>query len=616
MTEFKLYKQSPYDPNSWIEMAQVHFMLSYSELQASCAYRALILADQGLAPGDDIFGKRIRFMIAKRTGCSNFISVVGELDNLRLEAYKALLAALKDLGAHWDALMEVKKALTIYHENEVLLDMQKLLRQESKAKMETLKRAEIDGNTMEAWKKCGRVHKRRHPWLKEDLFQREPALLKEFNAPSSGWRNCEVRPVRFSNAPDRLDDPNDLGSLGVFATQDIKEGEIVLIDRCHTVVSKIAPSPTSQHCDACCASLSPLLRTEPPVLAKCCKKVAFCSAECHDSALKGYHSVLCGKPVQFLYDLVTQSAGDGDPAWRPVILLRVLATIIADQRRAIAAAKGKGGKEVEKARIHPLKHTLLARLTEGFQMGLEAEESEHMWSFQSNVVAPTKTLLTLGADIFADPHWAPEVLHTIFWREVNNACRVAGLTVSSPHSPPPSPPHTPPPTPPHLSLSKSSSPSPSASSPKSPPVTAAAAPKDPKEKEEDGTLAPLHLSGISPSYIFLNHSCSPNLQWCAAGGGLGISILHSQGIPGIRIGQNSMLCYTARKVKKGEELRIAYLPDSARDNRGLRRWFEGGCGCERCEGERAEEERLKMESADGLKGLEEMGGLGAVVEGV
>jgi hypothetical protein len=267
------------------------------------------------------------------------------------------------------------------------------------------------------------------------------------------------------------------------------------------------------HCDACQASLSPVVHTSEIRIAKCCNGASFCSNKCHDAAINGYHKVSCGQDFRWIYKNITSEAQD--PSWRALILLRLFAIVIADQR---ASPKNK--------KIHPLKHNLLVRLTEGYASSVSTDESEHEWSYNSNVVAPTKILLQFGVNIFSCLEWSPEVLHTIYWREANNACRVTSITI------------------------------------------------------KDGQIHPNPLSGIGPNYIFFNHSCDSNVNWMAAGGGQGVTLLGQIGLPN-KVGCSSLLCVAARNIKKGEECRISYVPPE--DRKQLHRWFEGGCGCTLCE---------------------------------
>jgi hypothetical protein len=103
----------------------------------------------------------------------------------------------------------------------------------------------------------GKIYQKRYPWMDPNLYIRMPALLiREVNQ-GFGARNCEVRPVVFApqqpGATRATKKSQDLGPLGIFATRDVKEGDIVMVDQCLTGISDV-PSRKLQHCDACHSS--------------------------------------------------------------------------------------------------------------------------------------------------------------------------------------------------------------------------------------------------------------------------------------------------------------------------------------------------------------------------
>jgi hypothetical protein len=432
--------------------------------------------------------------------------------------------------------MEVGNALKVYPEDEDFLFLQASLKQEYQFRATTLQQSDMTPREKGYLGRVGKTNKRQYPWMEEALFFRTPELVEEINK-TTAFTNCEVRQAHFGpRITATKGNGEDVGPLGVFAKEDIHRDDVVLLDYNVTVVTRIPPSER-RHCDACQASLSHYFLDDLDIrVPKCCNSVAYCSEKCLKDA-KGYHRILCGKDFSWIYESVT-TEDHLDGSWRPSILLRIIAMVLTD----IAKSKLKG-----KA-IHPLQHPLLARLTAGYTSA--SSQAEHEWGYFTHVVAPTKILLQLGIDIFASKEWTPEVLHTIYWREVNNACHSQTLTIP-PH---PSPDHDPIP-----------------------------------EK--------IFLSGISPHYIFFNHSCDANVSWISAGSAEAVVWLDKKKGMKSKVGNNAMLCVATRDIRKGEEARISYVPENHRHQ--LSRWFEGGCGCGSCPaGETVGDDETGVDEAD------------------
>lgn len=397
-----------------MQLTQVYYALCYPDLQVSTAYRALLLVNQGLNLGDRSLGHKVRSAIAKRLSCDSGIVATCELDYQRLEAYKALLSRLRDIGAYFDGLTEAKTALKFYPEDGLLLDFRKYLEEAFNIKVNLLQKSDLSLDQIRFLSRSGRTRKRRCPWLKEEFFHRTPDLVADINSKLNS-SNCEICQVNFRGKPKQLRKLNDVGPLGIFAKRDIEKSEVVLIDDGIPVVSSIQPFIMT-HCDARQASLSPLVHTTGIRIAECCNGVSFCSDRGHDAAINGYHKASCGQDFRWIYKPITSEGQD--PSWRALILLRLFFIIVADQRAS-----------PKREKVHPLKHSLIVRLTEGYDSSVSTDDSEHEWSYTSNVVAPTKILLQFGVDIFSCLEWSPEVLHTIYWREVNNACSVTSITI-------------------------------------------------------------------------------------------------------------------------------------------------------------------------------------------
>ncbi|RAL62932.1 hypothetical protein DID88_004773 [Monilinia fructigena] len=167
------------------------------------------------------------------------------------------------------------------------------------------------------------------------------------------------------------------------------------------------------------------------------------------------------------------------------------------------------------------------------------------WSYQDNIVAPTRILLNLGIDIFSPVKktnegkikflaniWTPELIQTVYWRMSNNAntstINVTGLQQGG--SP--------------LSTSKSSG----------------------VGHSMFGQDKNAHLIVLSPCYLFFNHSCRQNVSWTGtvSDGTDDISWLvagEGSNQELMKPGSSSVICRANRNIKAGEELTISYVGD-------------------------------------------------------
>ena len=359
------------------------------------------------------------------------IIIIDELKTLQLDAYRLILDNLLACGAFWDGMLLAREALKVFPDNVELKDTQQILvdafRDRSKSFVENTAKSKKKADMIYQSRE-GRIYQKRYPWMDEKLFIRTPALVKQANK-SLKKRGIEVRPVIF-DTPGNISSAKvsgakkfDVGPLGVFALRDFAPDELVMIDDCITGVSNI-PSSHLQHCDACHASIiAPYIHPQDIVRPTCCTRVAFCSRTCHDTAVNSYHSVLCGKDIDWVYqplDTLIPTNGTGVD-WIPAMFLRFASIILATQR-----------KNKNTYSEHPLQHPLVARMTANYP-NKQLSGSSFVWRWHENVVAPTKILLQLGVDIYVDAGWSQEVVQTLYWRCENNA-NLSFTDLSSPPS--------------------------------------------------------------------------------------------------------------------------------------------------------------------------------------
>lgn len=543
------------DPAIFIDLSSVDNKLGYTDTGVAHAYKALLLIEACLKVTKfstfPKLGELVRSALKLRLRTSSSIIIEDNLENMRLEAYQFLLDGLRGCGALWDGLQEATKALKIFPSDPELLELRSEMLATFKEDHRKLVASGCKPNDIKELSRSAGIFQKTYPWMDKSLFWRTPALVREVN--KSFGSNAEVRRA-FWGTPEQIavaaknavKEGEDVGALGIFATRDIEEGETIIVDKTLLGISDVVSS-TLEWCDACHASLRmPYLSPKDIRKPKCCKKVAYCSQECLDTAVTGYHSVLCGKDFDWVYHQSLSGAsdekGECGSRWRPIMFTRLMAIILADM------------KSPKYKNTHPLQHPLVARMAANYPPpGTMSQEMTHQWQFFENVVAPTQILLQFGVDVFKSPIFTQEVVQTIYWRLENNAnMSNTELVFSTPTGPV-------------------------------------------KGQKVENV-------NVNPNYLLFNHSCANNVEWhggAVPDAELCIAWLRN-GHGGIeKAGCSAVFCSASRDVKKGEELKISYIGDPlGKDDGGalervgregkrlwLEKWFSGGCGCAVCENE-------------------------------
>ncbi|KAF7899217.1 uncharacterized protein EAF01_008430 [Botrytis porri] len=526
---------APHDPVTYIDLAKLDDKLAFKDTASNYAYRALILIKAGLqtiTPQQSELSLLVYTAVATRLYTSSTVMIIDELQSMCLQAYRCLVQGLMHCAAFWDGLTVVKLGLEDFPGDFELLNLQELLFASFQNRHEetvvNAKNGSVDN--VIASSRSGLIYQKKYPWMAPKLFVRTPRLVRQVNSTFNSF-NAEVRPVVFgspgtaSKSKSLSDLPKnaDVGPLGIIATRDIEEGESILVDKTHVCVSNIPPS-TGQFCDTCHAHLAPPF-VQPIQICRpsCGCNVSFCSKGCHDLAIGSYHKIQCGIDFTWLY-----KTGASQTEWDPRMFLRVMCIVLSTP----------GWSKDSTPQKNPLQHPLLARLTANYASDEEEAIHGQTWSYQENIVAPTRILRDLGIDIFSPVKkvhegktkylanmWTPELIQTIYWRMLNNANNSI-IDISG------------------LQLDESFR---SARTPESGPTMA-------------------RLIVISPSYSFFNHSCRYNVMWSGTclNGAQDISALIAGDGPNqevLKPGSSSVSCRANRDIKAGEELTISYVGD-------------------------------------------------------
>lgn len=536
----------PYNPGVYIGLGMVDNRLGFCDVAAGEGYRALVLCQSGLGIYKRKANPSNLRRLVRDTISVGFLGKAGwvanprgvsdanideQLEVLQLQAYKVILVAMIGCKTFYDGCLWVRAALKKYPSEPELLELERELKDGYSERLERLKGEDVEREDLSYLGKVGEIYQKPYPWMEKTLFHRTEEQINAINNadPTAAW---QIKPVVFGPAePKDVKEGGDVGPLGMFAKKDMEEGEIFLVDGTFAGVSNISSSK-GEHCDACHAVLvAPYISPSEIFPAKCCGKVWYCSRVCHDAAMVGYHKLLCGKNMDWVYNHhIVAKTGESRSNWPPILFLRLMAIVLADKETF----------------VHPLRHKLLSRMAANYRKLAPGDLHgvTHNWQFWENVVAPTRILMELGVDIFLEEGYFQDVIQTIFWRLENNAH--SGTTTL--------------------------------------------------------TGKEAHMTAINGQYLFINHSCDPNVSWhgTTSFGTMDVSWLRARdGKRILRPGSSAVWCVAARAIKKGEELKISYIGnpmgqkgkkngDRTSKRARLAKWFDYGCGCAVCEEENKE----------------------------
>ena len=321
--------QHPYDPNNWILRAETLTRLRYPELALGDAHKASTLCRSHLARVDEHGSGEWR--LGQRMGF--WMEDAEPLDTTELATLQEILAKLQARAQR----LEVKNMYYFPNEEE------------------------------------GRFRRRLYPWTNECHRKRSDKLLalinQEFanNAASALMDEpyCVVKRYAFDeNTTGR--ETSDL--LGVFAAHDIKEDEIIVIDRTRTW-------------------------------------------GCNGPGSGGGYSNLhggrgCGDPIHPNAESDDISL---DLRWVRDEAGRQASSVLLNCRLLLC--------NIQDGIEHPLDHPLITRLTPTYR-----EDRVHGFSLKTDIQIPNEALHRFGVDIFANQNYDTWVLLTIQARVLNNSC--------------------------------------------------------------------------------------------------------------------------------------------------------------------------------------------------
>lgn len=528
--------------------------LGFCDVAAGNGYRALILVQSGLRkykrkvyPPN--VGSIVRDMIghdllSKRQYAQDpnrlpQALIDDELEDLECQAYKVILAALLGCAAFYDGRLWAKAALKKYPNDAGLRELQANLDLGYSERLEHLKEAggEMETPEMTYAGRTGRIFQKPYPWMDEHLFHRTPKEIDTINR-QDDLAIWEVKPVVFGPVSEQSKAKKG-GNVGPLGVFAKRDIEDGELIMLDKTMMGVSDVPSSkqQHCDACHAALCFPYVSPDHLVVPDCCKQV------------SYCSRTCYDQAMASYHKVLCKK-DFDWLYKNKNIAKGRESKASWRPilflRLMAIVLGDMKRSRGKKKIaHPLQHPSLSLMAANYKTLKPGDltSTSHDWQFWENTVAPTRVLMELGVDIFLEKVFTPEVIQTIYWRFENNAnmgtTSIGGLVAQ--------------------------------------------------------------MIAINPNYLFINHSCDPNVTWHGVipHDGMGINWLKDRNGIVQQPGSSSVFCKAGKNIKKGEELKISYIGDpkgirkeeknGGRESRraALEKWFDNGCGCDLCEEENA-----------------------------
>lgn len=541
--------RSPYDLIAYLERASVLTELSYPDLAAGDAYRALLLTDE---VRDESFeyheqaleALRARYaadglpVILREQGTTRSVDLSGGVQSVSLDnvedittlqiahqaavlCYRKLAISLLLCGCLKSAYDFCTRGLIIAPEDEDLLFKKEQIQALARRRMKV---EEVDINDLPDQ---GLVRREIYPWNSHepDRFSSETLDFLNSELSTVGAR-CEVK---VTELPTLVENQGDVEEntfsatnkqLGLFAKHDIDPGETVLDEySALTANNRLKESL----CDACSSELPPLGANSAVVACPNCDDTMFCDEACLTRA-NVYHPAVCDKDIDTI-------AKDPDPKETPNALYLLLLA------RALAMAETQECHPLELKEVKYIWGDFLPSVANA--VPLEPSLQGHpppIWTlpftFASNISGPLHVLEKMDIDIYASiAQYDLWIFNTLYSKFRGTASA--------------------------------------------------------RVNKRDGRV---EVAAVHPLWCLANHDCNPNVQW-EWGGQMKLWCREKRigGYPG--------------GIKAGDEILNHYC-DIGLKVQARREWAKGSlggwCMCQRCRTEAAEERNMNGHRTDDL----------------
>ncbi|KUJ11523.1 uncharacterized protein LY89DRAFT_786439 [Mollisia scopiformis] len=416
--------QQPYNAGHWGARAELLTMVGYPELAAGDARKSQILCTAMLEGKGLSLAARKQLLLDDPS--TNTAAIPEPLQyqplwtetvkQLRFRSFMVLSRALSQAGAFHSFREMCLEARAMYPADDVLSSGLASSDVALKSLRRNIQQSHALGRSqtnVDEQLKFGRISFRLYPFMPPQYLQRSAERITSANTRLVEMgAACVVRASSLGSSAAIPEPPlRILGpwnrTLGLFATSDIKKGDVILKDTTTwgtntepAVVyfkyqGRAHPMP---RCDNCCGITPPWNSVVHQ--SKCCN-TTYCSDSCLKTAKATYHQVLCGKDFSWITNKPQSGGRQTDPGLSDTIgsmWLRILATCV-------------------QSGLHPLEHPSIAALTANYESD---DRISRRWSLAFNIDVPQRILTTLGVDIFKDLRYDTWVLQTIWARMTNN----------------------------------------------------------------------------------------------------------------------------------------------------------------------------------------------------
>ncbi|KAF7857178.1 hypothetical protein EAF04_009419 [Stromatinia cepivora] len=402
--------EAAYDPENWLNRGNCLRRLGYPELALGDVHKARLLVEAALENDSTLgtdaykaYSQKIyqlhqthpawmlrKAQVATPESLHALVTVL--LKRLELQIWSELMEGLMASNCCADYLAASKDAVARFPDDKVfpseVANAESWFEQRQNILQGYVDDEEMTTGAMASTLYNGGVYPTAYPWMTEDLVTRSDRLIEkvatEFSSASS---NCVVSKstIRLASSPEEL---SEIDVLGVVAIRDILSQETVLFDPALAAVVD-----STGRCPTCCGPI--LDKIENP----CCR-ASYCSSSCSQRALDSYHTVVCGKNLDFLFETKSVSSSNStESSIGSNLLLRVLALSIRENT------------------ANPLKSSLISRLTPAYNPN---DPQLIAFNFKDHIITPIRILGELGVDVFTNSMYDTWVLHTIHCRLQNN----------------------------------------------------------------------------------------------------------------------------------------------------------------------------------------------------
>ncbi|KAI9840625.1 MAG: hypothetical protein M1838_003987, partial [Thelocarpon superellum] len=365
----------PYDATLYLWRARVHLELGYADLAASDAYRALLLTDEARDDSGEYHDEATEALADRQAVGKDEVdaelgpeaeqqdgdgAVYALLERCSRRAYTILVQSLTAVGCLASAYDFHKQAVTTCasaSDQRHLALLKDQIRGQARLKLgrsDELSDAELDDlRKSDRLSDHGTVRREIYPWNEHEPDRFSERTLTALNAMMRTVApKCEVRvtelPALKPMATTKQEKARGKGyregeeeekeeeegeemptitQLGLFATEDIPGGEVVLRE------ASVLTANNRLHeslCDACSTAFTFPSHDDMsssqgggPIPCPSCDDIFFCSPMCLERAQALYHPSVCGKEVETIGKEV--SAQESPEALYLLLLARALA---------------------------------------------------------------------------------------------------------------------------------------------------------------------------------------------------------------------------------------------------------------------------------------------------